>query len=121
LASPEPRHRGAARLPRPEPEAAVELLLAAPGVVFLLAQQRLAVGDRDLVVVGMNFAEGQEAMAVAAIVHERGLQRRLDARHLGQIDVALQLSAVRRLVVELLNAASANHHHPGFFRVGGVD
>ena len=54
---------------------------------FLL-QQRLPVGDRDLVVVGMDFAEGQEAVAVAAVVDEGRLQRRLDARHLGQIDVA---------------------------------
>jgi hypothetical protein len=69
----------------------------------------------------MDFAERQEAVAVAAIVHERGLQRRLDARHLGEIDVALKLPAMGRLVVELLDAASANHHHPGFFRVGGVD
>ena len=35
--------------------------------------QRLPVGDRDLIIVGMDFAEGQEAMAVAAILDEGGL------------------------------------------------
>ena len=45
--------------------------------------QRLPVGDRDLVVVRMDFAEGEEAVAVAAVVDEGGLQRRFDARDLG--------------------------------------
>ena len=36
--------------------------------------QRLTVGDRDLVIVGMDFAEGEEAVAVAAIFDERRLQ-----------------------------------------------
>ncbi len=41
---------------------------------LLLGNQPFAVGDRDLIVVGMDFREGQEAMAVAAILHERRLQ-----------------------------------------------
>ena len=49
----------------------------------LFVDQRLPVGDRDLIVIGMNFAEGEEAMAVAAIIDEGRLQRRLDARHHG--------------------------------------
>ena len=57
----------------------------------LLLQQRLPVGDRDLVIVGMNFGEGQEAVAIAAIVDEGRLQRRLHARHLGEIDIAPKL------------------------------
>ena len=44
---------------------------------FVGFDQRLPVGDRDLVIVGMDFAEGQEAVAVAAIFDERRLQRRL--------------------------------------------
>ena len=71
-------------------------LLASPVLVIgltarfflFLAQQRLPVGDRDLVVVGMDFREGEEAVAVAAVIDEGRLQRRLDARHLGEIDVA---------------------------------
>ena len=57
----------------------------------LLLQERLPVGNRDLVVVGMNFGEGQEAVAIAAIVDEGRLQRRLHARHLGEIDIAPKL------------------------------
>ncbi len=45
--------------------------------------QRLPVGDRDLVVVGMDFRERQKAVAVAAVVDKGGLQRRLDAGDLG--------------------------------------
>ena len=62
---------------------------------LVLGDQRLPVGDRDLIVVGMDFAEGQKAVAIAAVVDEGGLQRRLDPRHLGQIDVAAKLFAVR--------------------------
>ena len=36
--------------------------------------QCLTVGDRDLVIVGMDFAEGEEAVAVAAIFDEGRLQ-----------------------------------------------
>jgi hypothetical protein len=36
-------------------------------------EQGLPVGDRDLVVVGMNFGKGQEAVPVAAVIDERRL------------------------------------------------
>jgi len=58
---------------------------------FLLRDQRLPVGNRYLIIVRMDFAEGKKAVAIAAIVDESCLQRRLDARDLGQIDVAAQL------------------------------
>src|SRR5262249_33718651 len=66
-------------------------------VVFLLrlfAHQRFAVGDRNLVVVRVDFVEGQEAVAVATVFDERSLQGRLDARHLGQVDVPSKLLSV---------------------------
>ena len=50
--------------------------------------QRLTVGDGDLVIVGMNFAESEKAVAVATIFDEGGLQRRFDPRDFRQIDVA---------------------------------
>ena len=83
--------------------------------------QRLPVGDRDLIVVGMDFAEGQKAVAIAAVVDEGGLQRRLDARHLRQIDVASELFTLRGLEVEFLDAIAAQDDHPGFLRMGRVD
>jgi hypothetical protein len=45
--------------------------------------QRLPVGDWDLVIVRMDFGERQEAVAVAAILDEGRLQRRFDPRDLG--------------------------------------
>jgi hypothetical protein len=105
---------------------------AAVGAVFALFlglamgaligfDQRLPVGDRDLVIVGMDFAEGQEAVPVAAILDEGGLQRRLYAGHLGEVDIAAQLLALGGLEVKLFDAIAADHNDPGLFRVGGVD
>ena len=56
------------------------------GLVIILhhvAHQRFAVGHRDLVIVRMDFVEGQEAMAIAAIFHERSLKARFDPSDLG--------------------------------------
>ena len=53
------------------------------GRARLLGDQRLPVGDRNLVIVGMDFVEGEEAVAIAAVIDERRLQRRLYARDLG--------------------------------------
>src|SRR2546425_10569954 len=58
--------------------------------------QRLTVGNRDLVVVGMDFAEGQETVAVAGILGERRLQGRLYARDPGAIDISAKLLALGR-------------------------
>ena len=92
----------------------------AMGALFLL-DQRLPVGDRDLVVVGMDFAEGEEAVAIAAVVDEGGLERGLHAGDLGEIDVAAKLLAVSRLEVEFLDPISTHHDHPGLLRMGRVD
>src|SRR5207247_3318073 len=71
--------------------------------------QRLTVGNRDLVVVGMDFAEGQETVAVAAILDERRLQRRFYARDLGEIDIAAKLLALGGLEIKLFDAVAADH------------
>ena len=54
--------------------AVLALLLGLAMRAFVGLDQRLTVGDRDLVIVGMDFAEGEEAVAVAAIFDERRLQ-----------------------------------------------
>ena len=36
----------------------------------LLLEQGLTIGDRDLVIVGMNFSKGQEAVPVATVIDE---------------------------------------------------
>ena len=88
---------------------------------FVGFDQRLTIGDRDLIIVGMDFAEGQKAVTVAAIFDEGGLQRRLYARDLGEIDVAAQLLALGGLEIKLFDAIAADHNDPGLFRVGGID
>jgi hypothetical protein len=62
-------------MPRtPAAGAVLALLLGlAVGALFGL-DQGLTVGDRNLIIVGMDFAEGEEAVAVAAIFDEGRLQ-----------------------------------------------
>ena len=64
----------------------VEALLL--GQFFL--EDRLTIRVRDLVVVGVDLREGQEAVAIAGVVDERGLQGRFDPRDLCQIYAAAQ-------------------------------
>ena len=105
----------------PAPGAMVGLGLGGALGALVLVDQRLPVGDRDLIVVGMDFAEGKKAVAIAAVVDEGGLQRRLDPRHLRQIDVAAKLFTVGRLEVEFLDSVAAQNNHPGLFRMGRID
>ncbi len=55
--------------------AVLALFLGLAMGLFLGLDQCLPVGDRDLVVIGMDFAEGEEAVAVAAIFDEGGLEQ----------------------------------------------
>ena len=91
------------------------------GVGSLFGEQRLAVFLGDLVVVGMDFAEGEEAVPVAAEIDESRLQRRFDPGYLGEIDVALDLLVIGRFKVEFLNPVAFEHRHPGFFLVARID
>ena len=99
----------------------VLLGLGGLGRLALFLDQGAAVGGGDLVIVGVDFREGQEAVAVAAVFDEGGLQRRFDPRHLRQVDVAGKLALVQRFKVELLDLGSVHDDHAGFFRMGCVD
>ena len=101
--------------------AVLALFLGLAMGLFFGLDQRLPVGNRDLVIVGMDFAEGEEAVAVAAIFDEGGLQGRLYARNLGEVDIAAQLFALGGLEIKFFDAIAADHNDPGLFRVGGVD
>src|SRR6185312_198602 len=90
------------------------------GALFL-GDQRLSVGDRDLIIIGMDFRKGEEAVPVAAVIDEGRLQRRLDARDLGEIDVTAKLLAVGAFEVEFLDAVAAQDHDPGLLGVGRID
>ena len=91
------------------------------GIGAFLGLQRLAVGRGDLVIVRMDFREGQEAVAVPAVIHEGRLQRGLDPRDLGQVDVPGDLAPVGRLEIKFLDFGSIDHDHPSFLGMGGVD
>ena len=78
------------RVDRPAFVVAVELVLGfgaqcgfLGGVLRLLAQQRVAILLGDLIVIGVDLAEREEAVAIAAVIDERRLQRRLDPGNLG--------------------------------------
>src|SRR3546814_15777801 len=61
------------------------------------------------------------SVAIAAIFDERRLQRRFDAGHLGQIDMALELFVLGGLEIKLLDAVSLGDGDPGLFPVPRVD
>ncbi|WP_313754707.1 hypothetical protein [Bradyrhizobium sp. WYCCWR 12699] len=101
--------------------AVLALLFGLTMGLFLGLDQRLPVGDRDLIVVGMDFTEGEETVAVAAIFDEGGLERGFDPCDLGEVDIPAQLLALRGLEIKLFDAIAADHDDPGLFRVGGID
>ncbi|WP_420131002.1 hypothetical protein [Rhodopseudomonas sp.] len=105
----------------PAAGALLALFLGFAMSAFVGLDQRLTVGDRDLVVIGMDFAEGEEAVAVATVFDEGRLQRGFDPGDFGEVDVAAQLFALGGLEIKLFDAVAADHDHPGLFRVGGVD
>src|SRR5690606_16714160 len=86
-----------------------------------LGHDGFAVGDRDLVVVRVDLVEGQEAVAVAAVLDEGGLQAGLYAGDLGEIDVAPKLTLRAGFKVEFLDLTALDDRDAGLLRVGGVD
>ena len=69
----------------------------------------------------MNFREGEEALAVSAILDKGGLQRRFYARDLGEIDVAFEGPLGRGLEIKLFDFLSVENDDPGLLRVTGID
>ena len=70
------------------PRAPIDLVVSGALGLLFLVDESLSVGDGYLIVVWMNFAEGKEAVAVATVIDESGLERGLHARHFRQIDIA---------------------------------
>ena len=89
--------------------------------VTLGLDKRLAVLDRNTIVIGVDFAECQEPLAIAAIFNKGGLKRWFDTRYAGQIYIAFELLAVFGLVIEILNAGAAQQDNPCFFGLSAVD
>src|SRR5690606_12320561 len=99
---------------------ALELVLLGGSLGFR-GEERLPVGDRDLVVIGVNFGEGEETVAVSAIFHERGLQGGLHPGDPGEIDVSLELLLGLRFEIEFFDSVTADYDYSCFLRVRGVD
>ena len=69
----------------------------------------------------MDFGKGKEPLPVPAIFDEGRLQRRLHARHLGEIDVAFERPLGRGLEVKFLDLLSVENDDSGLFRVACID
>src|SRR6185437_12680481 len=68
------------------------------GAALLLGfglEKRLTIGDRNLIIIRMNFSKGQEAVPVPAVIDESGLQRRFYARDLGEVNIPAKLLLAR--------------------------
>jgi hypothetical protein len=72
-------------------------------------------------VVARDLLERQEAVAVFAVVDEAGLERRLDARDHGLVDVALALFATLDLGLEVEQFLAVDDRQAPLFRLRGVD
>jgi hypothetical protein len=55
----------------------------------------------------MDLAKGEEAVAIAAIFDEGRLQRWLDPRYAGEIDIAAKLFLISRFEIEFFNPITA--------------
>ena len=70
------------------PRPPIDLVVGGALRALLLVEERLPVGNRDLIIIGVDFAKREKAVAIAAVVDEGGLERRLDPRDFRQIDIA---------------------------------
>ncbi|MNS23586.1 hypothetical protein D3C72_554070 [compost metagenome] len=109
-------------------QAAFGLVVAFTAQIIVIVVVRMrfghdgfAVGDRDLVIIRVDFVEGQEAVTIAAVLDESRLEAGLYASDLGEVDVAAKLAAGRGFEIEFLNLASVHDGDAGFFRVRRID
>jgi hypothetical protein len=91
------------------------------GMLRFLAKQGFTIFARDLIIIRVDFAKGQEAVAVSAVVDKRRLKRGFDPGYLGEIDIAFELLVLGRFEIKLLDPVSLDDGHPGFFPVARVD
>ena len=79
----------------------VGLFFVQAGLFQFGRDQALPVGDGDLVIIGVDFREGQEPVAVAPILHESRLEAGLHADDLGEVDIPFELPLGGGLDVEI--------------------
>jgi sugar/nucleoside kinase (ribokinase family) len=61
----------------------------------------------------MDFREGEEAVPIAAVIDESGLQRRFYAGDLGKVDITAKLPPVSGFKVKFLDTVAAGDNNPG--------
>ena len=91
------------------------------GSLGLFGQELFAVFLRDLVVVGVDLAEGEEPVPVAAEIDEGRLEAGFDPGYLGEVDIALDLPMFGGFEIKFLDPVALEHRHPRFFRVARID
>ena len=100
---------------------AILLDLMMPGIGGFGVLKETAIRDRDLIIIRVDFVEGEEAVPVAAIFDESGLKGGLYARDAGEVDIAAQRLSGREFEIEIFNASVFQNADPNLFRVGRVD
>ncbi len=91
------------------------------GLFGCFLQQGFAVFRGQLVIVGVDFAEGQETVAIAAILNECRLKRRLYTRYFCEVDVSAELFVASCFKVKVVDLTIVDDRNTGLFRVRGVD
>jgi hypothetical protein len=86
----------------------------------LFSQQRLTVGDRDAVIIWVNFAKRQKPMPITAIIDKRRLQRRLDPGDLGEVNIAFEVALTTGFGIELQQLLVFHDDHARLLRVAGI-
>ncbi len=74
-----------------------------------------------LVAVGMHFGQGQETVALPAVIDKGGLEAGLDIGHHALINVGLGGLPGGRLHGQFFHLAFFDDGNPEYLRVGGVD
>src|SRR5690606_22159805 len=101
------------------------LLLHLDHHFLALAQQlleaRLRRVDAGAEVVARDLLEREEAVALAAVLDEGGLQRRLEPGDAALVDVGLLLFLRGLLDVDVVQRLAVDDRDPQFFRLGRVD
>ena len=100
---------------------AIFFIFLGPCKSALFFDQRFAVGQRDLIIIGVNFGKGQKPVPIAAVIHKSRLKRGFNPRHFSQIDVSCNLAFVYCFKIEFFNTISVHHNNPCLLGMGGVD
>ncbi|CUX22301.1 membrane hypothetical protein [Agrobacterium deltaense Zutra 3/1] len=96
-------------------------IIAAAMILGFRFQEGLTVGERNLIIVRMDFRKSEKAVAVSTVIHEGRLKGRLNAGDLGKIDIAADLFLVLRFEIEFFDPVPTDNDYACLLFVGGVD